>query len=85
MEAGDLDMDGDPDLILSDFWFPTPDTVATARFATNYSRRAIDESRLSVCLVRSWARSYWLLCWFRMPPLELRSAVESSRPKVSQA
>jgi BarA-like signal transduction histidine kinase len=24
LEAGDLDMDGAPDLILNGFWFPTP-------------------------------------------------------------
>jgi hypothetical protein len=42
MEAGDLDMDGDPDLILNGFWFPTPDTPAAARVAGNYIERVID-------------------------------------------
>lgn len=42
MEAGDLDMDGDPDLVLNGFWFPTPDTPAAARVAANYPRQMID-------------------------------------------
>ncbi|MBI4657655.1 MAG: VCBS repeat-containing protein [Verrucomicrobia bacterium] len=42
MEAGDLDMDGDPDLILNGFWFPTPDTPAAARIAANYTNQVID-------------------------------------------
>jgi len=42
LEAGDLDMDGDPDLILNGFWFPTPDTPAAARVAANYTNTAID-------------------------------------------
>ncbi|MBI2929921.1 MAG: VCBS repeat-containing protein [Verrucomicrobia bacterium] len=42
MEAGDLDMDGDPDLILNGFWFPTPDTPAAARVAANYPTNVID-------------------------------------------
>lgn len=42
MEAGDLDGDGDPDLILNGFWFATPNTPAAARVASNYSRRVID-------------------------------------------
>jgi hypothetical protein len=44
MEAGDLDGDGDPDLILNGFWFTTPNTPAAARVATNYSRRVIDSA-----------------------------------------
>jgi hypothetical protein len=42
MEAGDLDGDGDPDLILNGFWFPTPDTPDAARVAANYSNKTID-------------------------------------------
>jgi hypothetical protein len=42
MEAGDLDADGDPDLILNGFWFATPDTPAAARIAQNYQRLVID-------------------------------------------
>jgi hypothetical protein len=42
MEAGDLDGDGDPDLILNGFWFPTPDSPAAARDAAKYVRKIID-------------------------------------------
>ena len=44
MEAGDLDGDGDPDLILNGFWFPTPDTPAAARVAANYANKVIDDA-----------------------------------------
>jgi len=42
LEAGDLDMDGAPDLILNGFWFPTPATPAAARVAANYIQHVID-------------------------------------------
>ena len=42
MEAGDLDMDGNPDLILNGYWFETPDTPTAARLATNYVYHVID-------------------------------------------
>jgi len=42
MEPGDLDMDGDPDLVFNGYWFETPDTPASARVATNYAYHAID-------------------------------------------
>ena len=42
MDAGDLDGDGDPDLILNGYWFETPDTPAAARIAANYTHHVID-------------------------------------------
>lgn len=42
MEVADLDMDGDPDIILNGFWFATPDTPAEARLASNYTQTVID-------------------------------------------
>jgi hypothetical protein len=42
MEVGDVDMDGDPDIVLNGFWFATPDTPAACRVATNFLYHAID-------------------------------------------
>jgi hypothetical protein len=44
MEAGDVDRDGDPDLVLNGFWFATPDTPAAARAAQSYAYHVIDEA-----------------------------------------
>ncbi|HEY5705649.1 MAG TPA: FG-GAP-like repeat-containing protein [Terrimicrobiaceae bacterium] len=44
MEAGDLDMDGDPDIILNGFWFATPNTPVEARVAANYACHTIDDA-----------------------------------------
>ncbi|MCC6698746.1 MAG: VCBS repeat-containing protein [Candidatus Hydrogenedentes bacterium] len=42
MGAGDLDADGDPDLVMNGFWFRTPDSPAAARMAAKYRRETID-------------------------------------------
>ncbi len=42
MEVADVDGDGDPDIVLNGFWFPTPDTPAAARVADNYTPVVID-------------------------------------------
>lgn len=47
MEAGDVDMDGDPDLVLNGFWFATPNTPAAARIEANYTKRVIDSAWFS--------------------------------------
>lgn len=44
MEAGDLDNDGDPDIILNGFWFPTPNSPAACRVAANYTNKTIDSA-----------------------------------------
>jgi hypothetical protein len=44
MELGDLDMDGDPDVILNGFWYATPDTPTSCRVATNYTYHSIDSA-----------------------------------------
>jgi len=44
LEAGDVDGDGDPDLVLNGFWFPTPDTPAACRIASNFTNRTIDSA-----------------------------------------
>jgi hypothetical protein len=44
MAAGDVDGDGDSDLVMNGFWFPTPDTPTAARLATNYGLQIIDDS-----------------------------------------
>jgi hypothetical protein len=44
MEAGDLDGDGDPDLIFNGYWFETPEIPAAARVAANYIYHAIDSA-----------------------------------------
>jgi hypothetical protein len=44
MEAGDLDGDGDPDIILNGFWFATPNTPAAARVAGNFAYHVIDNT-----------------------------------------
>jgi hypothetical protein len=47
MEAGDLDGDGDPDIILNGYWFETPDSPAACRAADNYKYHVIDEAWFS--------------------------------------
>jgi len=42
MEAGDLNGDGHPDIVLNGFWFETPGTPARARVAANYTYHLID-------------------------------------------
>ncbi|MBP7829372.1 MAG: VCBS repeat-containing protein [Kiritimatiellae bacterium] len=42
MEAGDLDNDGDPDIILNGFWFPTPNSPAACRVAAYYTNKTVD-------------------------------------------
>ena len=44
MDVGDLDGDGDPDIVLNGFWFATPDTPAAARVASNYVEHVIDDT-----------------------------------------
>jgi hypothetical protein len=44
LEAGDLDLDGRPDLVMNGFWFPTPRTAAAARDPANYLLRTIDRA-----------------------------------------
>lgn len=44
MEAGDVDHDGDPDIVLNGFWFPTPDTPVACRNAANYTNQTIDSA-----------------------------------------
>ena len=44
MEGGDLDMDGDPDLIFNGGWFETPGTPAAARVVGNYAHHVIDSA-----------------------------------------
>ncbi|MFH0880818.1 MAG: FG-GAP-like repeat-containing protein [Lentisphaerota bacterium] len=42
MELGDLDMDGDVDVVLNGFWFTTPNSPADCRSAAHYTNRTID-------------------------------------------
>jgi hypothetical protein len=42
LDAGDLDMDGHPDLVLNGFWFRTPPDPKAARSAANYTTNIID-------------------------------------------
>ncbi len=44
MDVGDLDGDGDPDIILNGFWFATPNTPAAARVASSYVEHVIDKT-----------------------------------------
>jgi hypothetical protein len=47
MEAGDLDGDGDPDIILNGYWFETPDSPAACLAAANYKFHVIDTAWFS--------------------------------------
>ncbi len=44
MDVGDIDGDGDPDIILNGFWFATPNTPAEARMADKYVFHVIDDT-----------------------------------------
>ncbi|MFH0907736.1 MAG: FG-GAP-like repeat-containing protein [bacterium] len=44
MEVGDVDMDGDPDIVLNGFWYATPNTPAACRVAGNYTYHSIDSA-----------------------------------------
>jgi hypothetical protein len=47
MEAGDLDGDGDPDIILNGYWFETPDSRAACLAAAHYKFHVIDKAWFS--------------------------------------
>ena len=96
MEVADLDMDGDPDLILNGFWFPTPDTPAAARVAGELHRRRRSTPRGSTRPAtgrRTRARSWWAIStataattWpFRNPsaPATRSPGIGSPTPRVA--